>query len=101
MILQRIGFQASSFTSDVLQVCQQGRLVGDRLKIFDREFYLSGPGHREEVQNLVPISPHHASEGRTSHTALVEPPMTLMTAIALRKDWRVTISLRVSILSDV
>ena len=33
----------------------------------------------------------------TVHTALVEPPITLMTAMALRKDLRVTMSLMVPV----
>ena len=39
--------------------------------------------------------------GTMAHTAFVEPPITLMTAIALRKDLRVTISLRVSLFVKV
>ena len=48
------------FPCDVLQVCQEGRLVGDRLEIFDREFYFSSPGHCEEMQDLVPVSTQRA-----------------------------------------
>ena len=63
-----------SFASDVLQVRQEGCLVGDGLEIVDRELYFSGPGHRKQVQNLVPMSAQHTCErdddaygvGRTS-----------------------------------
>lgn len=50
------------FTSNVLQVCQEGRLVCDSLEILDREFYFGGSGHRKEVQNLVPMNIQLTSE---------------------------------------
>ena len=79
--------------SDLLQVCQEGCLVSDSLEIVDREFDFSGPGHRKKVQNLYAHQHQRRGVVGEAHTALVEPPITLMMAMVLRKDWRVTISL--------
>lgn len=78
----------------ILEVGEVRSSVCNCLEVVDREVNVGCTSHCEKMEDLkqhVNNSSVHA--GGLTRTEFVEPPRMLTIAIALRNDWRVTMSL--------